>query len=103
MNSKHRGKRKRLHNAECRGGRHGSIESQPVRKVESGFTRFDENIPRPYAKGMGTWRIVAAFQEMYWADVSARLISKVTDSVIDKVAGRQDWPLDAFGPVSYLD
>jgi len=36
-----------------------------------------------YAKGMTTCEIVATFKEMYGAGVSATLISKVTDAVIE--------------------
>lgn len=38
-----------------------------------------------YAKGMTTREIVAAFKEVYGAEVSATLISKVTDAVIGQV------------------
>jgi len=38
-----------------------------------------------YAKGMTTREISATFKEMYDADVSATLVSRVTDAVIDKV------------------
>jgi putative transposase len=36
-----------------------------------------------YAKGMTTWELVATFKEMYDADVSPKLIFKVTDGVLD--------------------
>jgi len=38
-----------------------------------------------YAKGMSTRDIVATFQEMYGAEVSPTLISRVTDAVLDQV------------------
>lgn len=40
---------------------------------------------------------------MYGADVSASLISKVTDAVIDQVVEWQNRPLDAVYPIVYLD
>lgn len=48
---------------------------------------------------MSTRDIVATFKEMYGADVSATLISKVTESVIGRVIPWQNRPLDAV----YLD
>ena len=54
-------------------------------------------------KGMATHQIVATFKEMYDADVSATLISKVTDSVIEQVVEWQARPLDAVYPVVCLD
>lgn len=52
---------------------------------------------------MSTRDIVASFKEMYGADVSATLISKVTESVIDRVIQWQNRPLDAVYPIVYLD
>ena len=64
---------------------------------------MDSQILSLYAKGMTTRDIVATFKEMYDADVSATLISKVTDAVIDQVTQWQNRPLDAFYPIVYLD
>ena len=56
-----------------------------------------------YAKGMTTREIVSTFKEMYGADVSATLISNVTNAVIDRVTEWQSSPLDAIYPIVYLD
>ena len=56
-----------------------------------------------YAKGMTTREIVATFKEMYGADVSASLISKVTDAVIEQVTQWQSRPLESIYPIVYLD
>ena len=50
-----------------------------------------------------TREIVTTFKEMYGADVSATLISKVTDAVIEQVVEWQSRPLDAIYPIVYLD
>ena len=52
---------------------------------------------------MTTREIVTTFKEMYGADVSATLISKVTDAVIEQVVEWQSRPLDAIYPIGYLD
>ena len=49
-----------------------------------------------YAKGITTREIVATFKEMYDADVSPTLISKVTDAVKEQVTEWQNRPLDAL-------
>lgn len=64
---------------------------------------MDSQILSLYAKGMTTRDIVATFKEMYDADVSPALISKVTDAVIDQVTQWQNRPLDALYPIVYLD
>jgi len=52
---------------------------------------------------MTTREIVATLKEMYDADVSASLISKVTDAVIEQVIEWQSRPLDPIYPIVYLD
>jgi len=83
--------------------RHSSFEPQLVRKGQTRFTSMDDKILSLYAKGMTTREIVATFKEMYGADVSATLISNVTDAVIDRVTEWQSRSLDAVYPIVYLD
>ena len=83
--------------------REGSFEPQLVKKHQTRFTSMDDKILSLYAKGMTTREIVATFKEMYGADVSPTLISKVTDAVIEQVIEWQSRPLDAVYPIVYLD
>ncbi len=83
--------------------REGSFEPQLVKKQQTRFTSMDDKILSLYAKGMTTRDIVATFKEMYGADVSASLISKVTDSVLEQVVEWQSRPLDSVYPIVYLD
>ena len=83
--------------------RQGDFEPQLVKKHQTRFTSMDDKILFLYAQGMTTREIVDAFKEMYGADVSASLISKVTDAVIDQVVEWQSRPLDAVYPIVYLD
>jgi putative transposase len=52
---------------------------------------------------MTTREIVETFKEMYGADISPTLISKVTSAVIEQVVEWQSRPLDAVYPIVYLD
>jgi len=83
--------------------RDGSFEPKLVKKQQTRFTSMDDKILSLYAKGMTTRDIVATFKEMYDADVSASLISKVTDSVLERVVEWQSRPLEAIYPIVYLD
>ncbi|NDD14266.1 MAG: IS256 family transposase [Betaproteobacteria bacterium] len=83
--------------------REGSFEPQLLRKNQTRLTQMDDQILTLYAKGLTTREIVDAFKEMYDADVSAALISKVTDRVIEQITAWQSRPLDAMYPVVYLD
>ena len=83
--------------------RDGSFEPQLVRKGQTRLTEFDDQILTLYAKGMTNRDIVASFKEMYGADVSAALISQVTNAVLEKVHEWQSRPLDEVYPIVYLD
>jgi len=83
--------------------RAGSFEPQLVKKHQRRFTSMDDKILFLYAQGMTTREIVRTFKEMYGADASPTLISKVTDAVIDEVVEWQARPLDAVYPIVYLD
>ena len=64
---------------------------------------MDDQILSLYSKGMSTRDIVDAFQEMYGADISAGLVSQVTNSVLEKVVEWQNRPLDGIYPIVYFD
>jgi putative transposase len=83
--------------------RESSFEPQLVKKHQTRLTQMDDQILFLYAKGMTNREIVATFKDMYDADVSATLISKVTDAVIEQVVEWQNRPLDAMYPIVYLD
>jgi transposase-like protein len=64
---------------------------------------LDDKILSLYAKGMTTREIIAAFKELYDAEVLAALVSKVTDALIVHVIKWQYRPLDGIYLIVYLD
>lgn len=83
--------------------RNSEFEPTLIKKGQNRVTGMDDQILSLYAKGMSTRDIVDAFQEMYGADISAGLVSQVTNSVLDKVVEWQNRPLDAVYPIVYFD
>jgi transposase-like protein len=83
--------------------RNSTFEPQLIKKGQSRITGMDDQILSLYAKGMSTRDIVDAFQDMYGADISAGLVSQVTNSVLEKMVEWQSRPLDAVYPIVYLD
>jgi putative transposase len=83
--------------------RDGSFEPAIVKKHQTRMPAFNEKIISLYAKGMTTREISDLLLELYDVDVSAALISKVTDAVMEKVVEWQSRPLDAIYPIVYLD
>ena len=83
--------------------RHGEFDPQLVRKHQTRLTDFDDKVLALYAKGMSTRDIVLMFKELYDADISPALVSKVTESVLDTVRQWQCRTLDEVYPIVYLD
>jgi len=83
--------------------RAGSFEPRIVRKGQTRLEGFNERIIALYARGMTTRDIRAHLREMYGVDVSADLISRVTDGVLEELAEWQSRPLDAVYPVIFID
>lgn len=83
--------------------RDSTFEPQLVSKGQTRITGMDAQILSLYAKGMSTRDIVAAFDEMYGAEISAGLVSQVTNAVMEQVVEWQSRPLDAVYPIVYLD
>jgi putative transposase len=83
--------------------RNGEFEPQFVKKGQTRLTQFDDQILYLYAQGLTTREIVQAFKDLYDAEVSPTLISKVTESVIDLVHQWQARPIDPIYPIVYLD
>lgn len=81
----------------------GTFEPEIVKKGQTRITGMDEQILCLYAKGLSTRDIVEAFREMYGAEVSAGLVSQVTNAVLEQVKQWQARPLDEVYPIVYLD
>ena len=65
--------------------RTGTFEPQIIKKGQTRLSVLDDQILALYAKGMSTRDIAATLKELYDADVSPALISKVTDRVLEQV------------------
>lgn len=64
---------------------------------------MDNKIISLYSRGMTTRDIQEQLKDLYGVEVSASLISNVTDEVIDEVKAWQSRPLDKLYPIVYLD
>ncbi len=83
--------------------RRGSFEPQLLPKRQRDFNGFDDKILSMSARGMTVREIRAHLEEIYAVEVSADLISRVTDSVVDELRSWQSRPLDAGYLVVYFD
>jgi putative transposase len=83
--------------------RNGSFEPKVVRKHQTRWEGLDQQIIALYARGLTVRDIQAQLQEVYGVEVSAGLISEVTDEVLDEVKIWQNRPLENMYPVMFLD
>jgi putative transposase len=83
--------------------RNGDFEPQLVKKNQRRMPSVKSKVMHFYTSGLSTREISDTFKELYDADVSPALISKITDAVMEKVIEWQSRPLDAIYPIVYLD
>lgn len=83
--------------------RNSTFEPQIVRKRQRRLEGLDDKIIALYARGLSTREIQDELTEMYGTEVSATLISNVTNSVLEDVQAWQARPLDPVYPVLYFD
>jgi putative transposase len=83
--------------------RAGTFEPKIVPKGVTRLKGFNENVVALYAGGMSTRDIRKTLKRFYGVDVSPDLISRVTDGVVEELAGWQARPLDAVYPIVYID
>jgi len=83
--------------------RNGTFEPKIIEKHQTRFDGFDDKILSMYARGMTVRDIQGHLKELYGVDVSAGLISDVTDGVMEEVKAWQDRPLEPLYPIVYLD
>ena len=83
--------------------RNGTFEPRLVPKHTRRLEGFNEAIVSLYARGMTTGDIQGHLRQLYGAEVSRELISKVTDAVVEEMAEWQSRPLDTVYPVVLID
>jgi transposase-like protein len=83
--------------------RDGSFEPQIVPKHQRRVPGFDEKILALYAKGMTTRDIQEIVRELYGVDVSATLVSAITEDLDAEVTAWRTRPLLPVWPIVYFD
>jgi putative transposase len=79
--------------------RNSEFEPVIIKKGQTRFDGFDGKILSFYGRGMTTRDIQAQLEDMYGVEVSATLMSEVTDAVIDEVKTWQSRSLSAVYPL----
>lgn len=83
--------------------RNGTFEPGIVAKGERRLARFNDTVIGLVARGMTVRDVQAQIADMYGVEISAGLISQITDGVLDELRAWQMRPLDPVYPIMYLD
>ncbi len=83
--------------------RKGEFEPIIIPKRQTRIDGLDQKILSLYAKGMSLSDIKIQVHELYGAEVSESLISKITDDVMDDVKAWQSRPLESVYPIVFFD
>ena len=83
--------------------RQGSFEPRLVEKYSRRLPGFDDKVIHWFALGLSTRQIRASIRELYGIEVSADLIARVTDAVLEEFSEWQHRPLPDTYAIIYLD
>ena len=83
--------------------RDSTFEPQIIGKHQRRVPGFDEKILALYAKGMTTRDIQEIVRELYDVDISATLVSEITNDLDAEVTAWRTRPLDPVWPIVFMD
>ena len=83
--------------------RNGEFDPKVLGKRQVRTDEIEQKIISMYSKGMSQRDIEDTLREIYGADVSPALISKITDKILPEVNEWQNRPLDGVYPIVYFD
>ena len=83
--------------------RNGEFEPRVLAKRQTRTDEIEQKIQTMYAKGMSQRDIEDTIREIYGAEVSQGMISKITDKIMPEVNEWQSRPLEKIYPVIYFD
>ncbi len=83
--------------------RNGEFRPQVIEKRQTRTDEIEQKIRAMYAKGMSQRDIEDTIREIYGADVSQGMISRITDKILPAVNEWQNRPLASVYPVIFFD
>lgn len=83
--------------------RNGSFEPMVIEKRQTRTDDIEARVLAMYSKGMSTRDIEDHLRDIYGVDVSAGLISRITDKIMPELVEWQSRPLSEVYPVVFFD
>lgn len=83
--------------------RNGEFEPRVLEKRQVRTDEIEQKIMTMYSKGMSQRDIEDSLREIYGAEITQTLISKITDKILPEVNEWQNRPLESIYPIVYFD
>ncbi len=83
--------------------RNGEFEPKLIPKYQRDISGIEEKVISLYARGMSTRDIHDQLQELYGIELSAEMVSKITDKILPEVKEWQSRPLNPIYPFVFMD
>ena len=83
--------------------RNGEFEPKLIPKYQRDISGIEEKVISLYAHGMSTRDIHDQLQELYGIEMSAEMVSKITDKILPEVKEWQARPLNPVYPFVFMD
>lgn len=83
--------------------RNGEFEPKLIPKYQRDISGIEEKVISLYARWMSTRDIHDQLQELYGIELSAEMVSKITDKILPEVKEWQSRPLNPIYPFVFMD
>ncbi len=83
--------------------RNGEFEPKLIPKYQRDVSGIEEKVISLYARGMSTRDIHDQFLDLYGIELSAEMVSKITDKILPEVKEWQSRPLNPVYPFVFMD
>ena len=83
--------------------RNGEFEPKIVPKYQRNVSGIEEKVISLYARGMSTRDIEEQINDLYGINLSAEMVSKITERIIPEIKEWQQRPLERIYPFIFMD
>ena len=83
--------------------RQGEFEPKVIKKYQRDISGIEEQVIALYARGMSTRDIHDQLQDLYGIELSAEMVSKITDKILPQIREWQSRPLEPLYPFIFMD
>lgn len=81
----------------------GEFEPKLVPKYQRDISSIEDKVISLYARGLSTWDIHDQLQDLYGIELSAEMVSKITDRILPEIKEWQSRPLNPVYPFIFMD